>query len=404
MDHVVATKKLSWVYIITACVVIICIGQAVWIFRHIQQDQAQAAAPLAAGISPTHDAAEQAATNSINPRIVAQAYLKTALQLELISTNYQHIFDSYTLAIEQDPSYAEAYLYRSKIAALLGKHEIARQDREQGFALELSSAQRNYHLGRLASDPNEKIEYLKQALWDDASLGQAYYERGLAYLQLGETELAIEAFSNAIVADNRHAASYYQRALQYQALGLPGQMLSDLQRAVQVEPRFADAWNVLSIEYEFHMQPDKAIAAASQAISLYEMFGMDSKAASEHRANLEFKYPEAKQSKAVTDLDTTITNNPSDFASYYQRAQIHYLQQHYQAAIEDLTIYLEHNPLEEAYLVRALSYEQLGMYHLAVADLEQAQHNAEAIGKPWTSDALIAKKLQELRVKQASGF
>jgi flagellar basal body-associated protein FliL len=120
MDHVVATKKLSWVYIITACVVIICIGQAVWIFRHIQQDQAQAAAPLAAGISPTHDAAEQAATNSINPRIVAQEHLKTALQLELISTNYQHIFDSYTLAIEQDPSYAEAYtlirgLYGSKL-------------------------------------------------------------------------------------------------------------------------------------------------------------------------------------------------------------------------------------------------------------------------------------------------
>ncbi len=76
---------------------------------------------------------------------------------------------------------------------------------------------------------------------------------------------------------------------------------------------------------------------------------------------------------AVGDLDQAICLDPENVHYYWKRALLRYQHNEHRLAVEDLTRIIQltsdRDELESAYSTRALSYENLELYHELVADL-----------------------------------
>ena len=64
----------------------------------------------------------------------------------------------------------------------------------------------------------------------------AYYMRGCARVDAGETEMAIEDFSRAIALDPENVESLRNRALLYCELGEPDRAVRDYDAIIRLEP------------------------------------------------------------------------------------------------------------------------------------------------------------------------
>jgi curved DNA-binding protein CbpA len=136
-------------------------------------------------------------------------YVKGIQQAQ--AKQYEQAIDSYTKAIEIEPSFIEAYLKRCEIRYKLGDNQGVLQD-------------------------------CSKIIKVDPTVAKAYYYQGRARYRLGYTQSAIKAYTEALDRETNYAQAYYYRGLAYQELKENSPALANLQTAAELF-RSQGNWN-----------------------------------------------------------------------------------------------------------------------------------------------------------------
>ena len=83
------------------------------------------------------------------------------------------------------------------------------------------------------TDPEKAVEYLTNAIKLKPDYAKPYYNRGIAYNNLGDSQRAIEDFTKAIELKADHFRAYYNRGTIYLKLGKNDLACPDLQKACE---------------------------------------------------------------------------------------------------------------------------------------------------------------------------
>lgn len=114
----------------------------------------------------------------------------------------------------------------------------------------------------------EAVGYLDRWLEKNPERSDAYNMRGVAYLELGQTEDAISDFNQAIRHDTTSYKPLFNRANTYLQSGKLPEALQDYNQVVRMEPALADTYlNRSAVLYEMQ-QYDEAQRDLEQARSL----------------------------------------------------------------------------------------------------------------------------------------
>ena len=89
-----------------------------------------------------------------------------------------------------------------------------------------------------APDVAKEIEELNKFIQLDPNDAVAYYNRGNAYDELGEYQLAIQDFNKAIQLDPNYALAYHHRGNAYRELGIKGKAYADKMQACYLDKQY----------------------------------------------------------------------------------------------------------------------------------------------------------------------
>ena len=107
-------------------------------------------------------------------------------------------------------------------------------------------------------------EHLVRVAGNDA---RSFNVRGLARLQSGETERALEDFDQAVTLNPALGYVYENRALAHKAMSHRELALGDISRALSLNPRSARAVTIRAQIYIADGELDRAIAEFKQALA-----------------------------------------------------------------------------------------------------------------------------------------
>jgi len=178
---------------------------------------------------------------------------------------------------------------------------------------------------------------------------------------------AITDYSEAIRLNPNHAIAYYNRGLAYGQLGEYQKALTDHTEAIRLNPSYADAYNDRGNTYNWLKESQKAIADFDQALRL----NPNNAIAYFNRATA---YNNLKESqKAIADYTQALSLDPNLVDAYFNRGIVHNRLGESQQAIADYTEAIRLNPkLADAYNKRGDTYYWLKKYQKALTDYEQA--------------------------------
>lgn len=92
------------------------------------------------------------------------------------------------------------------------------------------------------TDPKKAIEYLNNAIKLKPDYADAYYDRGVAYVSLGQHKLAIEDFSHVIKLQPNSANAYNNRGLAYAGILQYQLATQDYNKAISIKANLASAY------------------------------------------------------------------------------------------------------------------------------------------------------------------
>jgi len=122
--------------------------------------------------------------------------------------------------------------------------------------------------GEKYTDPKKAIEYLNNAIKLQPNYANAYGNRGIAYHNLEQYQLAIEDFDKAVRLKPDLAMTYSNRGSTYTILGEYQRAIEDFDKAVHLQPDLDLAYNNRGIVYHKLGQLQRAIEDYSKAIRL----------------------------------------------------------------------------------------------------------------------------------------
>ncbi|HNY50474.1 MAG TPA: tetratricopeptide repeat protein [Smithella sp.] len=116
--------------------------------------------------------------------------------------------------------------------------------------------------------PFKAIEYLNNASKLQPENAEIYYNRGVAYDNLGQYQPAIKDYSQAIRLKPDYAEAFYNRGTIYNELAQYEQAISDFNQAIDLQPTDAEAYHNRGFAYDKLSQFEQAIENYNQAIRL----------------------------------------------------------------------------------------------------------------------------------------
>lgn len=229
----------------------------------------------------------------------------------------------------------------------------------------------------------------KEMASGDVSI-ELYNLQGSIYQQLGDHEMAVASFDQAINLNNQFADSYNNRGLSWQMLAEDGRAEADFRRAIAIEPTMAiahynlallqygraeyseasvqlqevvrlspddsDAWFQLGLTYDRLDQAEEAIAALTRSIEIDQ--GFDDQAfflrGVIYAENGDFAQAEA-------DFNEAIRKGLRNAETLFYRGLMRYYLENYQLAVEDLQEAIIYEPqFADAYYYLSFTYARLG--------------------------------------------
>ena len=239
-----------------------------------------------------------------------------------------------------------------------------------------------------------------KTLWTKAietypkTAAQAYYNRGLIYLEEQKLPQALSDFSKAINIKPDYVLAYNGRANVYQrgndflkaykdyssalqqgkneyitlnnrgklhfAAGKHQEALQDFSAAIKVKPAAANSYNNRGNVYFKRQEYDKAIEAYQKALSIQAHNFLA-------QANLGAAYlQQQKYEPALAHLNRAIELNPNYGQAYINRANLYTQQKKYKEALQDIQQYIKRFPKD------AQGYFAAGQIHQTQENFEDA--------------------------------
>lgn len=194
-----------------------------------------------------------------------------------------------------------------------------------------------------------------------------YYNIGVSYLYLGQTDSALCNFTNAVIINTQYSAAYRARGITYELKGLHYDALKDYTKVIELNPRKAEAYYDRGIIY-FEMNLfNGAILDFSKAINLNSKFD-----SAYFNRGLAY-YQEDLFNEAIMDYSQAIALNPFKYEAYYNRALAFDKKEIFGESLKDYSIVIEFNPLyTNAYINRGLNYLKLNELDRGREDFSKA--------------------------------
>jgi tetratricopeptide (TPR) repeat protein len=194
-----------------------------------------------------------------------------------------------------------------------------------------------------------------------------HYNRGTAYITLGNYAQAISDFDRAIEINPESAVAYNNRGFAYGKLGNYRQAISDYDRAIEINPEFAAAYTNRGETYHELGNNRQAISDFDRAIEINPEYAD----AYNNRGVAYGKLGDQRQ--AISDFDRAIEINPAYAEAYYNRGVTYGKLGNHRQAISDYDRAIEINPkYAEVYNNRGVAYDKLGNHREAISDFDRA--------------------------------
>jgi tetratricopeptide (TPR) repeat protein len=122
--------------------------------------------------------------------------------------------------------------------------------------------------GKKYTDPIKAIEYLNNAIKLQPDDENYYYNRGVAYDNLGQYQPAIKDYNQAISLKPDYAEAFHNRGTIYSEIGQYQLAIKDFNEAIRLHPNDAEAYHGRGFAYDKLDQYQRAIEDYNQAIRL----------------------------------------------------------------------------------------------------------------------------------------
>jgi tetratricopeptide (TPR) repeat protein len=122
--------------------------------------------------------------------------------------------------------------------------------------------------GNMYTDPIKAIEYLNNAIKLQPDDETFYYNRGVAYDNMGQYQSAIKNYNQAIHLKPDYAEAFYNRGIIYNEIGQYKSAVKDFNEAISLQPNDVEAYNGRGCAYDKLGQYQRAIEDYNQAIRL----------------------------------------------------------------------------------------------------------------------------------------
>jgi tetratricopeptide (TPR) repeat protein len=187
---------------------------------------------------------------------------------------------------------------------------------------------------------------------------ETHFNAGLKLIKAEKSEEAIAEFDKAIKLDSTMAVAYYQRGIAYGNLGQDEKALADFKKALELEPNPADHGELylnLGLSYAKTGDQEKAIEFWTKAIKA----GQNSAQIYLDRGKAYFNLK--KYQESIADCTKALERDPKLARAYALRGKNKALLGNFKEAIPDLTQAVELDPtLDEALFNRAVSRVKMG--------------------------------------------
>jgi tetratricopeptide (TPR) repeat protein len=173
--------------------------------------------------------------------------------------------------VKADPDEPVNYLTRGFAFLEMKQPKRALQDFRKADTLKLNTAELHYQLGytmNLTGDYKNAIIALDKSLKMEPKQAMAYYQRGLAYVEFNNDDMAMKDFNAALDYDSTLADAYLSRAeLSYEAENFK-YTIRDCNKAIQHNPKLADAYYFRAIARGGVAKDKEAIEDFNKCIEL----------------------------------------------------------------------------------------------------------------------------------------
>jgi serine/threonine protein kinase/Tfp pilus assembly protein PilF len=183
---------------------------------------------------------------AIRPR---NRYIRYTLGRALVKRgSHLEASDEFSGALELDPQYVDAWIYRGVAYLNLGKWDRALEDFSKAIDL-------------------------------DANAVVAWSNRGYVHLLLGQPDKALVDCSKAIEIDPKYVFAWVNRGLIHQRLGQPDKAITDYTKAIELDPKNGRshnnlAWLLATCADAKLRDPARALELAKKAVELAPDDGM----------------------------------------------------------------------------------------------------------------------------------
>lgn len=166
-------------------------------------------------------------------------------QTKIDEENFEVARAYFTVAIELDGSYAQAYYGRGLAKAALGDYLDAIKDYDK--AIELDPNFVDAHIARSESNAarnnfDAAMEDLSEAIAENPNSKEALHTKGKLQLKLGDYQGALSSFDDALSLDDQYAAAFNDRAKAKAAVGQYDDAVKDFKKAMILDPSYKDVY------------------------------------------------------------------------------------------------------------------------------------------------------------------
>ena len=211
------------------------------------------------------------------------------------------------------------------------------------------------------------IEAYSEAIKLNPRHDSAYNNRGTAYSSKGEHDKAIEDYTKSIEIKPKGAVAYYNRGSVYDEKGEVDRAIEDYNKAIQLRPDFPQVYCNRGNIYYKKGEVDESINDYSAAIAL------DPKFAKAYNNRGTIYRTKGKVDRAMADYNKAIELSSNDAEVYYGRGGTYGKKGDFDLAIKDYSRALELKPkFAAAYNDRGTTYGMKGEYDLAIKDFNKA--------------------------------
>ena len=277
----------------------------------------------------------------------------------------------FTLAIEHNPVFTNAYNYRAITRSRLGNYDDALNDFHEAIELRPDLPGPYYSRGvtRLLNEQYEEaIEDFDMFIRQEKKVADAYINRGICYLQLKDTLKAYENYDTAIRTNREDPNGYNRRGILYMQQKRFDEAEKDFDTAILNDSTYLLSYFNRALVYSDTNRPMLALGDFDRVIEL------DSTNSLTYFNRAIVRSQIGDYNRALEDYNRVAQYSPNNVLVYYNRAGLYSQVGEIKKAIDDYTQAIKLYPdFANAYLNRSYLRAMMGDPKGARADRDTAE-------------------------------